>query len=390
MATVPAPPFALYVVWHPGCAGGKEVATLLYRHFGTERYRSLAGGAGIPVLYRCANAPNANAPLPIGWGEAATTAVVVLMDDCLVRDPSWARYFQDIVREAAPLGFGARVFPVAMDAGALGACGGIQALRWDKWEGNGDGRGRRLVRDLTERFIGMLRHRPERGRPGASEEPEYRTESVRIFLSHSTKDQHGKRIAESVRDWLHRHGTVSGFLASRDIPAGERFDSVITGAIRNSVVAIIYTDSYSSREWCRREVIEAKRANMPILLVDCLESVDERSFPYMGNVPVVRMDPASEDAIPAVAGRLLDEALRHYLWRRGVENFRKSAPQATFMARPPELLSLALLPDTGGNGERLVVYPDPPLGAAELGLFSDADHGLRLYSLKQWHGEAGQ
>lgn len=385
METIPQPPFALYVVWHPEYAAGDAVAARLYRHFGTGRH-SPDGGAGIPVLYRRANAPNAGAPRPIDWNQAAATAVAVLVDGCLARDASWVQYFQDIVREAASRGSGARVFPVAMEAGALDVCGGIQALRWDEWAGDG----RRLIRDLTEGFIRMLRHRAERGSPDATEGPEHRTGSIRIFLSHSTKDPHGKRIAEAVRDWLHGHSKMSSFLAPRDIPAGAHFDSVITDAVRNSVVAIIYTDTYSSREWCRREVIEAKRANMPMLLVDCLESADERSFPYMGNVPVVRMDPAGEGAIPAVAGRLLDEAFRHYLWRCGVEDLRKSAPHATFMVRPPELLSLASLPSAGGSMERPVVYPDPPLGAAELGLLSDADHGLRLYSLKQWNVEAGQ
>ena len=201
-----------------------------------------------------------------------------------------------------------------MEAGALDVCGSIQAAcAGDEWEDNGDGRGRRLIRDLTEEFIRMLRYRAERGRPDATDGPEHRTESVRIFLSHSTKDPHGKHIAEAIRNWLHGHSKMSSFLASRDIPAGAHFDDVITDAIRNSAVAIIYTDTYSAREWCRREVIEAKRANIPMLLVDCLESADERSFPYMGNVPVVRMDPAGEDAIPAVAGRLLDETFKHHL-----------------------------------------------------------------------------
>lgn len=387
METIPRPPFALYVIWHPEYAEGKNVAVRLYHHFGTGRYRSLTGGADIPVLYRCANAPNSDAPRPVDWDEADSIAVVVLMDDRLACDSSWMRYFQDIARQAASRGSGACVFPVAMNAGVLGACGDIQALRWYEWTRNNDGRGQQLIRNLTEEFINMLQYLSGRGRPGTIRNPEYRTERVRIFLSHSTNDPHGERIAEAVRNWLYKHSTMLSFLASRDIPAGARFDDVITDTIKNSVAAIIYTDSYSSREWCRREVIEAKRADRPILLVDCLESVDERSFPYLGNVPVVRMDPASKAAIPAVAGRLLEEAFKHSLWRCSVENFSRSSPQITFMTRPPELLSLALLPNAGGNKSRSVVYPDPPLGELELELFSDMDHGLRLYSLKQWHGE---
>ena len=177
---------------------------------------------------------------------------------------------------------------------------------------------------------------------------------------------------------------MSSFLAQRDIPPGVQFGTVIDNSIRDSAVAMIYTDTYSSREWCRREVIEAKRMNSPVLVVDCLESVDERSFPYMGNVPVIRMDPTDKGRIPLVVGRLLDEIFKHFLWRCRVENIHESPPRATFMARPPEMLSIATLPNANSDGTRLVVYPDPPLGVEEINLFSSVDHNLRLLSLNQW------
>ena len=233
----------------------------------------------------------------------------------------------------------------------------------------------------------MLRHRPEAWRPNAANNATAHTGGVRVFLSYSTKDPHGKSIAEDIWRWLYEQSAMSSFFAARgSIPPGMSFGTVISESVQDSAVVVIYTDSYSSREWCRFEVIRAKRANVPMLMVDCLESVDERSFPYLGNVPVVRMDPAARDAIPTVAGRLLDEVFQSLLWRRGVEGFCKSS-RATFMARPPELLSLAALPNASGE-ERLVVYPDPPLGIEELDLFSDVGHNLRLLSLNQWQMEA--
>ncbi|MCE2508869.1 MAG: toll/interleukin-1 receptor domain-containing protein [Nitrosopumilaceae archaeon] len=339
----------------------------------------------MPVQYRHADAPGGDAPLPVDWGQATNMAVVVLVDSTLACDPPWVRYVQNIVREATSRNDSARVFPVVTEAGGLDVCQGIQALRWDDWAGSGSEREGRLIRDLTHEFVRMLRHRPEAGHPDATGKAADNTEGVRVFLSHSTKDPHGKRIAEDIRDWLHRHSVMSSFLAPRDIPAGMSFGTVISGSIQDSAVVVIHTDSYSSREWCRREVIEAKRANVPMLVVDCLELVDERSFPYLGNVPVVRMDPAARDTIPVVVGRLLDEVFQHILWRRGVECLCES-PRATFMAKPPELLSIAALPDARGE-ERLVVYPDPPLGTEELDLFSDVGHNLRLLSLNQWQVE---
>lgn len=62
----------------------------------------------------------------------------------------------------------------------------------------------------------------------------------------------------------------------------------------------------SSRPWCRREVLEAKRFGAHILIVDALEGGDPRSFPYGGNVPIIRWqfrDPQVD------ARRVLDRAV---------------------------------------------------------------------------------
>ena len=148
----------------------------------------------------------------------------------------------------------------------------------------------------------------------------------------------------------------------------------------------IYTDSYSSREWCRREVIAAKRNDVPMVVADCLDAGDDRAFPYLGNVPVVRMNPVSRDRIPSVIARLLDEVLRHMLWKARVEVLGERHPHAIFVGRPPEFVSLAsrgLEPDRQG----VIVHPDPPLSKEEKNLLEAAWGGLRLLSMNQWLAE---
>lgn len=61
--------------------------------------------------------------------------------------------------------------------------------------------------------------------------------------------------------------------------------------VGEGVFLAINTDSYSSREWCRREVIEAKLRLVPIIVFDCVRDMVPHAMPYLGNVPVVRMDP---------------------------------------------------------------------------------------------------
>ena len=311
------------------------------------------------------------------------TVVVILLDHTLARDASWTRYVRNLMSEATSSGSGGRVFPVVTENGGLDVCQDVQALRWDEWTGDDNERGQELIRYLTHDFIRMLRYRLEAGRSDAAGSTEGRGRHVNIFISHSTNDVYGKRVAEAIRDWVNNSSQMSSFLAPRDIPAGVRFGDVIDNSIRDSVVVVVYTDSYSSRDWCRREVIEAKRANVPMLMVDCPESMDKRSFPYVGNMPMVRMDPANADGIPVVVGLLLDEAFRHALWQCGVASLYALSPHTVFMAWPPELVSAAVLPGADG-AERSVVYPDPPLSPEESGLFSGVDRNLRLLSLSQW------
>ncbi len=388
MADPTRPFFALYVVWHPDFAGGEVIAEAVRRHFRRELYENVAGGAGLSVLYRFANAPNSGVPLPIDLVEAATTAVVVLVDPALATGPSWVGYVRDLVRRAEDAGLGTRVFPVCISAGVLHQLGvEEQALRWDRWGGGNEERRRRLIFELTYEFCRMLRRTlTALIHPGhTDEELEAYLRKVQIFLSHSKHDPNGERIAEGIRDGLHAGHGLASFFDVYDIPAGLRFHKVLLHQVKVSAMVAIHTDSYSSREWCRREVIEAKRWNVPLVVANSVHDVDERGFPYMGNVPVIRLDPDALDRSDVVIGRLLDEVLKDFLWRCRVELARSMAdPAVVFMPRPPELISLASLPSSADLPCPVIVYPDPPLSAEEERLFAEIAPRVQLRSMTEW------
>ena len=378
------PPFMFYVVWHPSYAKGASIAERLLHHFGADRYRNIVGGSGVTVLFRNANASGSATPLPVAWDDADTTAAVVLIDNALANDPAWTRYIRELVGGAEIKGFDARVFPVAMEAGTLDIDLDVQALRWDRWTGSDDEREQRLLRELTYEFSRMLRHHLGQHTDGDEDHLRRYRQNIQVFLSHSKHDEHGESVARCVRDWFHSNSALSSFLDVFDIPAGLSFSSVMDASIQDGAMVSIYTDSYSSREWCRHEVIEAKRMNVPMLVVDCLQTVDERSFPYLGNVPVIRMDPCSRDRVDQVASLLLDEVFKDFLWRQRVERFHRSHPQVMFTARPPELISLSVLTDNDDDGEQSIVYPGPPLGLQEARLFADIVPNVRLHTLVDW------
>ena len=232
----------------------------------------------------------------------------------------------------------------------------------------------------------MLRHRLDLfRRPEAAEAPlaSY-LEKVQVFISHSKHDDDGESVARSIRDWLHSNSAMSSFFDVYDIPAGLSFRDVLLHQIETSAVVALQTDSYSSREWCRREVIEAKLRHVPMIVVDCLREFDKRGIPYMGNVPIIRMNPDQRERIGMVAGCLLDEVFQVYIWRCRVERYSEAHPDVLFIARPPELISLASLPAIQSETGSLIVYPEPLLGADEARLFLEIAPNTRILTLTEW------
>ena len=381
------PLLAVYVVWHPDFVDGPEIAEALRAHFRKELYQNIAGGTGLSVIYRSEPPPGDVTPLSIDITESETSAVVVLLDPTLVGDGQWKAYIQNLENVTDAAGLGARLFPVFIDPSGSKIGLKPQAFRWDQWVGSIIERGQRLTFELTYEFCRMLRHYLEHLKHPTDDDEALQAyvKKVQIFLSHSKHDADGQRIAKAIRDALHAGHGLASFFDVNDIPAGLPFDKVLLLHVRVSAVVAIHTDSYSSREWCRREVLEAKRCHVPMVVANCISDVDERNFPYMGNVPVIRLDPKNLDRIDLMIGRLLDEVLKDFLWRCRVELYRATAgAYVVFVPRPPELIALATLPPIKDVPTPTVVYPDPPLGAEEEALFRTVAPHVRLLSLTAW------
>jgi hypothetical protein len=385
------PILVIYVVWHPEFAEGAGIAKALYDHYRRNLYENVAGGTGLSVLYRATPEPGAAAPIDIDFDEAEASAVVLLVDERFAADEALVAYARDLMDRADAVGLSARVFPVAIDKGAIRLGMAEQAIRWDKWMPlASEKRLRRLIASLTYQFCRMLRSYLERLKHPAEDDDalEQYLRKVQIFLSHSKHDSNGERIARLIRDHLYRGDGLASFFDVHDIPAGLRFNKVLLQQVKVSAVVAVHTDSYSSREWCRREIIEAKRWNVPLVVANCITDLDERGFPYMGNVPVVRMEPrGAAGRIDNIVSRLLDEVLKDFLWRCRVELARGEANgDVTYLPRPPELISLAALPNQA-EAEVTLVYPDPPLGAEEQRLFEVVAPKVRLRSMTEWLAE---
>ncbi|EPB4305988.1 TPA: toll/interleukin-1 receptor domain-containing protein [Yersinia enterocolitica] len=388
-----AKPFlVVYIIWHPDFAGGAGLAEILRGHFRRDLYQNVAGGTGLSVIFRSEPLPETGKPLPINFSESETTAVLILAESCMANDPEWGTYLRELSTQSETAGLGTHLFPIAIEGEGLNLGLEEQALRWDQWIQDGSNNTTnlhiRLISELTYEFCRMLRHYLEHLKQPEKDEDDLLNylKKVQIFLSHSKHDEDGERIARLIREQLHSGHGLSSFFDVHDIPAGLRFHQVLLKQLAQSAVVAIHTDSYSSREWCRREIIEAKRNSVPLVVANCISELDERGFPYMGNVPIVRMDPQQAERINIIIARLLDEVLKDFLWRCRIQLVNTEQSAVQFVPRAPELISLAGL-KFPGIGQPTIVYPDPPLSSEEERLFEEVKPGIRLRSFTEWLAE---
>ena len=168
MTHSPQPPFLVYVMWHPDSDDAAPVADRIRKHFQSPRFRHVAGGETMEVLFRSARSPD-EPPFDVAWDATCPVAIVVMIDDAVAGDAEWVRYVRSLGERAEREGLRARMIPVLMEPSVLDRISlDEQALRWDRWNDATEERTARLLRNLTYEFSRMLRHHldhptPERG-----------------------------------------------------------------------------------------------------------------------------------------------------------------------------------------------------------------------------------
>lgn len=77
-----------------------------------------------------------------------------------------------------------------------------------------------------------------------------------------------------------------------DLPPGELFENHIKKNIEkdHNLFLAIKTDNYTTRMWCISEVLNARKIEIPILVIDAVMIEEKRSFPYLTNCKTIRAD----------------------------------------------------------------------------------------------------
>lgn len=183
----------------------------------------------------------------------------------------------------------------------------------------------------------------------------------KVFISHAKLD--GKSLARDLQHYISTDTKLDSFFDANHIQESVSWSDDIEKGIMDSIVLVYYTDLYSSRLWCRKEILFAKKYDRPIVVVNLLKNKEDRSFPYMANVPIIKIDDFDNKNMRQVLKSLLVESVRYFYQHFVLDNFLKENKLEGYipLASPPELLTLI----NKRERERFL-YPDPPLGNEEL------------------------
>ena len=369
-------PLSIYVVWHPSFKEGERFAENIYSAFCRDVNEPISRGLGIPTFFRFQNVSGKSAPLSINLKEADRNAIIVLIDEEMFNDVDWCNYVRQLNKKVNK---NTRIYPVSftrysysLDENGLSANQFISVHDVN----NSDKEAKfleqwciirsRLLHDFSRLMLNM--HASFEASKDTIPPP------IQLFISHAKKD--GLKLASDFRDYIRSSTKLNTFFDANDIADGYAFENQIKNNIveDNSALVVFLSDEYSDREWCRIEVITAKRYKAPLVVVHNIEKGEKRSFPYMGNVPTIKWNNNKDAIIDLALVQVLNnlfskEKLKKYTALYGLS----STHYCIAITSPPELFNFIDIEKKKKETKKpvLVIYPDPPLGSEELNLLNE-------------------
>lgn len=379
------PILEVFVVSHPGDEAGAVVAQMLLERFRGSAYSGLIGGA-VDVYVRCASATEdpAGAPrplpavegLPYGVPTPALTAIVLVAGTELAATVDqrgrWHDYVRALVdaRSADPDHVG--LFTVRAAANVLDGTELAEIVGHVQGIGNGDVGSdtfrTSVCRDLAQGIAQLGPDTPDQ---------------ITVFVSHTKRPSAGETDQVSsllglVREVI-SNTRLKDFFDAQAIQPNVDWKTAIDVASSTTALLAVRTDRYSSREWCQREMLSAKRAGMPVVILDALTEGEERGSFVMDHVPRTPgrtdQDVWRRDDVVKALGHLVDECLKRILWWKqqeiaqevklpvDVDWWAPHAPEPTTLVEWLDRHS-----DLSAQRQQpvVVLHPDPPLGRDEV------------------------
>ena len=189
---------------------------------------------------------------------------------------------------------------------------------------------------------------------------------LKLFLSHTKKDEHGLKLAEKIKGFIDSDTTMDNFFDTNDIQTGNIFNEEIKKNIKGSTLIVIHTDNYASRYWCQKEITFAKTCHRPIISVDYIKEWEDRSFPLMCNYPNIRYS----GNILSILELALLETIRFYYCRKMLETYKECGllpKDATLFSTVPDSIEIN---KTIG---KTIIYPEPEIYPDEVEIVANGN-----------------
>lgn len=333
-------PLSIHVLYHSAFKEGAQVYTMLYKTLCRDSQSPFMDGLDIPVYFQTGDDSGLTALANAG---SEKTLVLLLIDINMFCSAIWREYIQNLIKNSADEYL--KIVGVKLDSHAFSFLEDLSkdqmiVLQTESVMDNFDEFNTRLFETII-RYLGGSK-----------------TDKVSIFISHSKRDKGnlGESMAKEVRQFLFADTKLRSFFDVHDILDGYQFDQQIKENIKESLILVLFTDTYSSREWCRIEALTAKENKKPMVVVSQLQEGAERLFPYIGNVPSTVFH---GDWRPVI-NLLLRTAIDYIYESQLLESLCDE--HSDYLPYPPEAHSLSVLKED----KEVVFYPEPPLGNEEL------------------------
>lgn len=364
------PPLSIFVLWHNKFDEGVNLSREIYKQFARDVKDPLNRGIGIPVYFFTTHADIFDT---LQVSNSAKNIFIVFVEDNMVIDTEWIECIERI-SNFSDKNEGSILIPVGITKNAFNLSDKVARKNYIRLYDLDS------YKKKESRLIFCIAHELCRNLYGIrriSEANSYLNSPspVKLFISHAKTD--GLAIAENINSFIQNDTPLDTFFDSNSITVGYDFENEIKRDIDGSVLLVVHSDKYSTREWCRKEILIAKRYNRPIVILNILEEGEDRGFPYMSNVRTIRI---SDDMnFEKIITKTLIETLKfkYQSWYISylIKAFGMDINNKIILSNPPELLSLAHIePNYKGD----IIYPDPPLSDEEITLLTKVSGNLKF------------
>ena len=371
-------PLAVYVVWHPDYSDGQLIANNLYSALCRDSGKPLARSIGIPVYFRFAKQADSEAPIFIDYSESDYVAILFLVSTRFLLDKNYRDYLEKI-RSDSESRKNVRLFPVALCEDAYKVnkkLSEINFIRAQTIEQTSDinvlaAQLENIKSCLFHELCRMLLNKPKMN--DLENEKDVAPPPIRLFVSHSKHDEFIEE-AKNFRKYINCKTQLKTFFDANDIAYGYNFGDEIKRAAGNSALVVFQSDSYADREWCRIEVLTAKAAGCPVVIVNAIEKGERRTFPYLGNYPSIRLKSNYQEIIDLTMEQVLFNIFTKMLLSAQAQLYGVDIDFV--ISNYPELFTFIELKKkqkSKGTQYNVVIYPDPPLGSEEMNLLNEMD-----------------